>query len=201
MFAGYGFLHQAVNAYGCTQTASNPSICAGGIPDSTAVITQSNYWNALRLGVNGELEFGKGWRLKGEAAALPFVKLDRHRLSLAAHRPTGTSPAAFRKTAPAGAISSRPSLDYTLANRVTVGVGGRYWHMQSKRHHPLREPHRRRRRLAAAGRLGDRLLRRDRPRRLAVLSGVHSEKALRVDVDLDAHDARGRGAASSHLRI
>ena len=23
-------------------------------------------------------------------------------------------------------------LDYTLANRVTVGVGGRYWHMQTK---------------------------------------------------------------------
>ena len=22
-------------------------------------------------------------------------------------------------------------LDYTLANRVTVGVGGRYWHMQA----------------------------------------------------------------------
>ena len=75
VFAGYSFLHQAVNGYGCTQTASNPSICAGGIPDSTAVITQSNYWHALRIGVNGELEFGKGWRLRGEAAALPFVKL------------------------------------------------------------------------------------------------------------------------------
>jgi outer membrane protease len=73
VFAGYSYLRQAVNGFGCTQTAGNPDICATAIPDSTAVISQTNNWNALRIGVNGDMEFGQGWRLKGEAAVLPYV--------------------------------------------------------------------------------------------------------------------------------
>lgn len=129
VFAGYGYLHQAVNAFGCTQTATNTSVCAGGIPDSTKVITQSNHWNALRLGVNGEMEFGKGWRLKGEAAALPFVKFDGtdyHWLRIGTDF-TGGIP----EDGTGWGYQLEVTLDYTLANRVTLGVGGRYWHMQS----------------------------------------------------------------------
>ena len=132
VFAGYGFLHQAVNAYGCTQTASNPSICATPISDSTAVISQSNYWNALRVGVNGEMEFGKGWRLKGEAAALPFVKFDGtddHWLRIC--DTTGCFTGGVPEDGTGWGYQLEAMLDYTLANRVTVGVGGRYWHMET----------------------------------------------------------------------
>ena len=128
VFAGYSYLHQTVNGYGCTQTASNAAICGTTtIPNSTAVITQSNNWNALRIGVNGELEFGKGWRLKGEAAALPFVKLygtDHHwlRTDFSGGIPEDGTGWGYQLEA---------SADYTLANHVTLGVGARYWHMQT----------------------------------------------------------------------
>ncbi len=132
VFAGYAYLHQTVNGFGCTQTASNPSVCAGGISDSTAVITQKNNWNALRIGLNGDMTFGQGWRLKGEAAVLPVVMLygaDYHWLRI------GTD---FTGGIPEDGIGwgyqLEAMLDYTLANRVTVGVGGRYWHMQARGH-------------------------------------------------------------------
>ena len=132
VFAGYGYLHQTVNAYGCTQTASNTSVCAGGIPDSTRVITQANNWHALRVGVNGEMEFAKGWRLKGEAAALPFVMLsgtDYHWLRIGTYF-TGGIP----EDGIGWGYQLEATLDYTLANRVTVGAGARYWHMQTSGH-------------------------------------------------------------------
>ena len=96
------------------------------------VITQSNYWNALRLGVNGEMEFGQGWRLKGEAAALPFVKFDgtdNHWLRIC--DTSGCFTGGLPEDGTGWGYQLEAMLDYTLANRVTVGVGGRYWHMQS----------------------------------------------------------------------
>jgi outer membrane protease len=130
VFAGYGYLRQSMSAYGCTQTASNPAICATPISDSTRVITQTNNWNALRLGMNGEMEFGKGWRLKGEAAALPLVMLngtDFHWLRIGSDF-TGGIP----EDGTGWGYQLEAMLDYTLANRVTVGVGARYWHMQTR---------------------------------------------------------------------
>ena len=133
VFAGYGYLHQAVNAYGCTQTATNTSVCAGGIADSTAVLSQTNDWNALRVGFNGDVEFGKGWRLSGEAAVLPFVKLsgtDSHWLRIC--DTTGCFTGGIPEDGTGWGYQLEAMLDYTLANRVTVGIGGRYWHMQTK---------------------------------------------------------------------
>ncbi len=131
-FAGYSYLHQAVNAFGCTQTATNPDVCVPSISDSTAVISQSNYWNGLRLGMNGEMTFGKGWRLKGEAAALPYVRFDgtdSHWLRIC--DTTGCFTGGIPEDGTGWGYQLEAMLDYTLANRVTVGVGGRYWHMQS----------------------------------------------------------------------
>jgi hypothetical protein len=132
VFAGYGYLRQVMNAYGCTQTATNPDVCVPAISDSTAVITQTNGWNALRLGVNGDMEFGQGWRIKGEAAVLPFVTLngtDDHWLRIC--NMTGCFTGGIPEDGTGWGYQLEAMLDYTLANRMTVGIGGRYWHMQS----------------------------------------------------------------------
>lgn len=132
VFAGYGYLRQTVNGYGCSQMAGNTDVCVPPIPDSTAVITQANHWNALRLGMNGDVEFGKGWRLSGEAAVLPFVKLvgtDYHWLRIGSDFSGG-----IPEDGTGWGYQLEAMLDYTLANRVTVGVGGRYWHMQTSGH-------------------------------------------------------------------
>ena len=164
VFAGYSYLHQTVNAYGCTETATNTLVCAGGIPDTTRVITQANNWNALRVGVNGELEFGKGWRLRGEAAALPFVKLygtDHHWLrTRLLRRHSGRR---HRLGLPARGLGRLYARQPRHPRRRRALLA----HAEQGRH-PLRgcDHHWR----AAAGRLEDRLLRRDRPRRLAILT-------------------------------
>ncbi len=132
VFAGYAYLHQAVNGFGCTQTASNPSVCIPAIANSTAVITQSNNWSALRVGMNGEMTFGKGWRLKGEAAVLPVLSFngtDSHWLRIC--DTTGCFTGGIPEDGTGWGYQLEAMLDYTLANHVTVGVGGRYWHMQS----------------------------------------------------------------------
>ncbi len=129
MFVGYSYLRQGVNAYGCTQTASNPGICATPIADSTAVISQINNWNAMRIGVNGEMTFGKGWRLKGEAAVLPLVILygtDYHWLRIGSDFSDG-----IPEDGTGWGYQLQTTLDYTLANHVTLGVGARYWHMET----------------------------------------------------------------------
>ncbi len=133
VFGGYSYLRQAVNAYGCTQTASNQDVCGSNpIPDSTNVLSQTNNWNALRIGVNADTEFGGGWRLKGEAAVLPLVMLsgtDYHRMRIC--DTSGCFTGGIPEDGTGWGYQLEASLDYTLANHVTVGVGGRYWHMQT----------------------------------------------------------------------
>jgi hypothetical protein len=54
-FVGYHYFHQRMKAFGCQETASNPYVCAGGIPDSVAVIVEDDTWQALRVGLNADL--------------------------------------------------------------------------------------------------------------------------------------------------
>ncbi len=132
VFGGYAYLRQDVNGFGCTQTAGNPDVCTPSISDSVNVISQSNNWNAVRVGVNGDVTFGQGWRLKGEAAVLPYVKFDgtdSHWLRICDS--TGCFTGGLPEDGTGWGYQLEASLDYTLANHVTVGVGGRYWHMQA----------------------------------------------------------------------
>ena len=132
VFFGYNYFRQDMSAFGCTQTATNPDICVPSIPNSTKGITQENNWNSLRLGVNGEARFGKGWRLRGEAAVLPLVGLwgtDYHWLRIC------SDDGCFTGGVPSDGLGwgyqLEAMLDYTVADKFTFGVGGRYWHMQS----------------------------------------------------------------------
>lgn len=59
-FVGYNYYHETLNAYGCGQTAGNTSVCTPTIPNSTLVITQDSDWQAMRLGLAGDITlFGK----------------------------------------------------------------------------------------------------------------------------------------------
>lgn len=128
-FVGYSYLRQDVNAFGCTQTATNPDVCVPTIDTSINGISQHNSWNGIRIGLNGDMRFGKGWRLSGEAAALPFVNLsgkDFHWLRIGSDFSGGIPEDGW-----GWGYQLEAMLDYTVAERVTVGVGARYWHMQT----------------------------------------------------------------------
>jgi outer membrane protease len=126
-FVGYHYLHEKLNAYGCTQTGGNTDICVPAIPTSVLVITQENMWHSLRVGVIGDVMLTPNFRLSGEAAYLPYVKLDGadwHWLRIGTDF-NGPTPETGRGTG----MQFEAILSYMVNEYFTVGVGGRYWRM------------------------------------------------------------------------
>ena len=127
-FVGYHYFHQRMKGFGCQQTASNPFICAGGIPDSVAVIVEDDTWQAVRLGLNADIPLVDRWRLDVEGAWLPYVWLtgtDNHLL-----RPD--LPLPIREDGHGWGYQLEALISYRLDDAFSVGLGARYWHMQSQ---------------------------------------------------------------------
>jgi len=127
-FVGYHYFHQRMKGFGCTQTASNPLICAGGIPDNVAVIVADDTWQAIRVGLNADLPIVDRWRINLEGAYLPYVWMsgtDNHLL-----RPDLPFP--IRADGHGWGYQLEAILSYQIDDAWSVGLGGRYWHMQAK---------------------------------------------------------------------
>jgi hypothetical protein len=83
IFGGFHYLNQNVSAFGCQQTAFNPSICgAFPLPNQVKVISQDNNWFAMRFGVVGDRSLPADRRSR--LAALGLVA--RNRCALVAHQ-------------------------------------------------------------------------------------------------------------------
>lgn len=127
-FVGYHYFHERMKAFGCQQTASNPTICAGGIPDSVAVIVEDDTWQGVRLGLNADIPLVDRWRLDVEAAWLPYVWFsgtDNHLL-----RPD--LPAPIREDGHGWGYQLEAVVTYQVSDAISIGIGGRYWYMQSQ---------------------------------------------------------------------
>lgn len=127
-FVGYHYLHQRMKAFGCQQTASNTDVCAGGIPDSVAAIVEDDTWQGLRLGLNADFPVFDRLRLNLDAAWLPYVWMsgtDNHLL-----RPD--LPVPTPEDGHGNGYQLEALLSYKVNDEISLGVGGRYWHMQSK---------------------------------------------------------------------
>jgi Omptin family len=132
-FIGLNYLRQNVSALGCSQIATNADIC-GTIPFPATItgITQDNNWYSLRVGLNGEADITDRLKLSLDGAWLPVVLLsgtDAHWLRIS------TFPGDFTGPVPEDGHGWGYQLEGVLSYRVTdlisVGVGGRYWHMQT----------------------------------------------------------------------
>ena len=161
--AGYHYFDQQMNAYGCAQTATNPAVCQPSIPTSIEGISQNNRWQSVRVGLDGSLVFAERFKLNAEAAYLPFVFLngaDTHWLRI------GTAVGDFAGPIPESGRGQGYQLEVSLSYQVTeyasVGIGGRYWHMQANGNSNSRATSSAKRFLAA-GRLEDRYFRCLRP--------------------------------------
>ena len=133
-FAGYHYLDERFNAFGCTQTAGNPDICAPGptqVSSANLGISDEGQWNSVRLGLAAQLALPAGFSIRAEAAWLPYMSFsggDDHWLR---------EPVDFSGTIPETGAGSNGyqlegELDYALSHDFTVGVGGRYWSMNAK---------------------------------------------------------------------
>lgn len=123
-FLGYQYFSELYNGYGCRQVATHPS-CIIPEPNSKKSLGENMQWNAMRVGVIGEARFGRV-RLSLEGAYLPVVALDgvdRHwnRPDINPGPEGGRGDGYFLE----GIVS------YDLTPSVSIGVGGRYWRMQT----------------------------------------------------------------------
>jgi hypothetical protein len=127
-FVGYHYLHLRMKAFGCTQTASNTSVCTPSVADSVAVIVEDDSWHALRVGLAADVPVFDKLRLNIEGAYLPYVWLsgsDNHLL-----RTDFSGP--IPEDGNGWGYQLEATLTYAVTEAISIGIGGRYWHMQTK---------------------------------------------------------------------
>jgi opacity protein-like surface antigen len=129
-FVGYHYYSERMNAYGCTQTAGNPQICVPAIPNSVLGITEESKWNAVRVGINGVWKITDRFTLTGDAAWVPFARLDANdfhwlRIGTSFNGPTP-------EDGKANGVQIEAVLSYNVTREFSVGIGGRYWVLQTK---------------------------------------------------------------------
>jgi outer membrane protease len=135
-FVGYNHMQEVVTAQGCGQVATNPFICGIiPVPNQFKVITQDNNWDSLRLGLNGEVDITNRFKLGVDAAWLPMVWLsgtDAHWLRIGDDFQDFTGP--VPEDGKGWGYQLEGVLSYRVTDAISVGVGGRYWHMQTNGH-------------------------------------------------------------------
>ncbi len=121
-FVGYSIFHQYMEGFGCIQFANPNSDCSRPIPTATEAISEDDTWRGVRLGAAADLEIIPGLTLSADVAYLPYVHMSgiddhvlRDLLSPETANGTGTQLELILK--------------YALTERLSVGVGGRYWAM------------------------------------------------------------------------
>ena len=121
-FVGYNRVHEQYAANDCAQTASPTSgICTRTITN-TAVITETDTWQSLRVGAAGDVWLARRWRLTGDIAYLPYVRfsgVDNHWLRSLVIDESGRG----------RGVQMEAFLSYYVTPQFSVGVGARYWAM------------------------------------------------------------------------
>jgi hypothetical protein len=132
LFVGYGYLNESVNAYGCDQLAGNPAVCVPTIGAGVLGITEESHWQFARLGLLGEFKLLDCLKLSAEVAWLPYAQLgaqDTHwlRLGTGLFDISGPIPESGSGTG----VQLEAIMSYQVSDKVSVGLGGRYWYMQT----------------------------------------------------------------------
>ncbi len=131
-FVGYHYLYERMKAFGCTQIASNSSICGTPVDNSVAVIAQENTWQAVRIGLNADVPLFDRLRLNVDAAFLPYVWFsgsDSHLLRIGSATGDFTGP--IPEDGHGWGYQIDAVLSYRINDNFSIGLGGRYWHEQS----------------------------------------------------------------------
>jgi opacity protein-like surface antigen/outer membrane protease len=122
-FLGYHYYNQRMNAFGCTQIGGGEVCVPGPVPANSLGLGQTEYWQAARVGLGGDLMLTDRLKLAAEAVWLPymsFVGKDNHwsRSDINPQFDYGHGYNGFQ---------TESVLSYALTDRIDVGIGGRYW--------------------------------------------------------------------------
>jgi opacity protein-like surface antigen len=127
VFAGYFAFNQNMSAFGCVVVAFN-NCSPNPVPTSgSAVITESDEWTAVRIGLAAETMLTDRLKLSGDVAYLPWVWFsgtDQHFVGN-----TGALAEIFQASGKGNGVQIDALLSYYLTRQWSVGLGGRYWGM------------------------------------------------------------------------
>jgi opacity protein-like surface antigen/outer membrane protease len=119
-FVGYHYWYEQMAATSCTQIALPASgICNPAI-NNTPVITETDRWNSLRVGVAAEVMVADNVKLSGDVAYLPYVRftgVDNHWLRALVIDESGNG----------RGVQVEGILSYYVTPELSIGAGGRYW--------------------------------------------------------------------------
>ena len=126
-FVGFHYLNEKLNAFGCTQLAANPVICApGDVAAGTNVISEDSDWLSLRLGLAVDLYLTERLKLSAEAA---YVR--SHLDADDTHHIRSDLSAPLPQDGDGNGVQLEAVLSYQLTDAFSLGVGARYWHMEA----------------------------------------------------------------------
>jgi opacity protein-like surface antigen len=124
-FVGYTNFNQYIFKFGCQQVASTTGNCsAAPLPSSQLIGLEDMTWQALRVGVSGQVSLTDRVKLTTDVAYLPYVTynwLDDHLDRDLQNEMWGHGVG----------IQTQAVLSYDVTDRLSVGIGGRYWAMWS----------------------------------------------------------------------
>ena len=107
------------------QDANPCSDCVPSLPNTVLAITENNTWQALRVGVNGQMMLLPGLKLTGDIAYLPYVTFG----GLDIHWLRGMANDQSPETGKGRGVQLEAIVSYDITPAFSVGVGGRYWAM------------------------------------------------------------------------
>ncbi|MGY4319552.1 hypothetical protein [Bradyrhizobium sp. JR3.5] len=127
-FIGWTYYGQKSDSLGAVEIA-NPMIQSLAPGDDRVIGSQDTQWNAPRVGLSAETMLTERWRLSGDVAYLPWTDFrgrDNHLL-----RKTTTFD--DQRGDGGGGVQLEGVLSYLVTSNFSVGVGGRYWAMWTKK--------------------------------------------------------------------
>jgi opacity protein-like surface antigen len=123
-FVGYRYFDQRGRGFGCAQVASS-DICegTGGAAIDRLALTETEQWRGVAVGLNSRMALSPRWKLELDAAYIPYVDragVDNHwgRADINPGPETGHG----------WGTQLEAILSYAVSERVSLGVGGRYWY-------------------------------------------------------------------------
>ena len=143
VFAGYHYWNEHVHAYGVSCNAddfgnlapfSNCQAPPGTqvVSSSIKVISNDVTWHSVRLGLDGTWQINNRIGLSGEVAWIPYAVMDNDDSHHLRTDPADLGPVPnIRHDGTGYGVQLEAVLSAQLTERFGVGVGGRYWHLES----------------------------------------------------------------------
>ncbi|WGS19304.1 MULTISPECIES: outer membrane beta-barrel protein [unclassified Bradyrhizobium] len=127
-FIGWTYYGQSSDSIGCVQVANPLHRClAPG--DSRVIGGEDTQWNAPRIGLSAETMLTERWRLSADIAYLPWTDFKGRDYHLLRDETTFDE----QHGNGGGGVQVEGVLSYFLTKNISVGVGGRYWAMWTKK--------------------------------------------------------------------